>query len=462
MGAETKHFKTNEQVLLELQKGTYSSTNILSTPYSHLRILLDTCEFDNSYRDDDGDWVRSTKTVIERKALLRYEKGNYSFLFENWFDDIDNFEVGLYAKVRLGCFYNLVNPLGEYIFPNWYEDIEFYGNNLICCYADISVEDEHDERLCSIFDRRGNLLLQNVIVKSEFIHGQSVISKDGLFNYIDANGNLLKDDWLLDVSPYEKMGDKLFAFVKNINGWGVINQQGDFAFPPRFNKIRKAEWSWHSYGGKAVAVVEDERGQNILMSEDNRNEESLRLLLGFRESVNSLFLIGHASRVLACVQGEYGIYEWNQEKLQFECSLNIGELDSIGDTLFHIKNDDYWLVMKGGLYNVVGARGLIFNEWYSEILIYGNLFKVKRRLDALNAPTDDIGGEDTPVYEFNLLSPDGSYNLKEWTRSLVIKTFEGAFLVNIKPKMVESCFGGIYDASLTYGGFYQFHFLFLA
>ena len=450
MGAETKHFKTNEQVLLELQKGIYSSTNILNTPYSHLRILLDTCEFDNSYRDDDGDWVRSTKTVIERKALLRYENGNYSFLFENWFDDIDNFEIGLYAKVRLGRFYNLVNPLGEYIFPNWHEDIEFYGNNLICCYADISVEDERDERLCSIFDRRGNLLLQNVIVKSEFIHGQSVISKDGLFNYLDANGNLLKDDWLLDALPYEKMGDKLFAFVKNINGWGVINQQGDFAFPPRFNKIRKAEWSWHSYGGKAVAVVEDERGQNILMNEDNRNEESLRLLLGFRESVNSLFLIGHASRVLASVQGEYGIYEWNQEKLQFECSLNIGELDSIGDTLFHIKNDDYWLVMKGGLYNVVGARGLIFSEWYSEILIYGNLFKVTRRLDALNTPTGEIGKEETPVYEFNLLSPDGSYNLKEWTRSLIITPFEDAFLVNIKPKMVESIWDGIYDASLTY------------
>lgn len=318
------------------------------------------------------------------------------------------------------------------------------------CFGSSAEKITKREKNCSIYDRRGHILLQNVIVKTEFIHGQSVISKDGLFNYIDADGNVLKDDWLLDALPFEKIDDKLFAFVKDINGWGVINQQGDFAFPPRFNKIRKAEWSWHSYGGKAVAVVEDESGQNILMSEDHRNEESPRLLLGFRESVNSLFLIGHASRVLVCVQGEYGIYKWNKEKLQFECSLNIGELDSIGDTLFHIKNDDYWLVMKGGLYNVVGARGLIFNEWYSEILIYGNLFKVKRRLDALNAPTDDIGGEETPVYEFNLLSPDGSYNLKDWTRSLIITTFEGAFWVNIKPKMVESRFGGIYDASLTY------------
>lgn len=455
MGAETNHFKTNEQVLLELQKGIYSSDNILNTPYSHLRILLDTCESDNSYRYDDGDWIRSTKKVIERKALLKYEKGNYFFLFENWFDDIDNFKIGLYAKVRLGRFYNLVNPLGEYIFPNWHQDIKFYGNNLICCYADIPVEDEHNERLCSIFDRRGNLLLQNVIVKSEFIHGQSVIFKDGLFNYIDADGNLLKDDWLLDALPYEKMGDDLFAFVKNINGWGVINQQGDFAFSPRFNKIKKAEWSRHSYGGKAVAVVEDESGQNILMSEDNRNEESPKLLLGFRKSVNSLFLIGHASHVLACVQGEYGIYEWNQEKSQFECSLNIGELDSIGDTLFHIKNETYWLVMKGGLFNVISASGLIFNEWYSEISIYGNLFKVKRRLVTLNVPIDDIGGEETPVYEFNLLSPDGSYNLKEWTRSLTITTFEDVFLVNIKPKMVEDCFSDIYGASLTYEEHYR-------
>lgn len=100
-----------------------------------MRILLDTRKIDDSYKDEDGDWIHSTKTVIDRKALLKYEKGNYSFLFENWFDDIENFEMGLYAKVQLGHFYNLVNPLGEYLFPDWHGDIKFHGNNLIYCYA---------------------------------------------------------------------------------------------------------------------------------------------------------------------------------------------------------------------------------------------------------------------------------------------------------------------------------------
>ena len=108
MRIENKTVKTNEQFLTELNEGKISPLNIISTPYENLRILLDTSEVSYSYRDEDWDLIHSTETIIDRKALLKYEEGNYSFLFDNWFDDVDNFETGLYAKVRLGGFYNLV------------------------------------------------------------------------------------------------------------------------------------------------------------------------------------------------------------------------------------------------------------------------------------------------------------------------------------------------------------------
>lgn len=462
MSSDQKSIKTNEEYLSDLQEGKISILNLHNTPYSNLFILFDTREVDDSYKDEDGDWIHSTKTVIDRKALLKYEDGHYSFFIDNWFNDIDNFEIGLYAKVRLGRFYNLINPLGEYLFPDWHGEIEFHGNNLIYCYPVSNASsysfiratakrDKPEDRACSIYDKRGRLLHQNVIVKAGFVYGKSVISKDGLYNYIDTDGKILSDDWFLDARPFEKAEDELFAFVRNNNGWGVINQKGGYAYPPRFKDIRKAEWSCYSYDGRSIAIVVDDNGQNILMCANSRDEESPSLTLGFRESIDSICYFGHASRILAIRQGEWGIYEWDYKKHQFECSVIIGELDNVEEKLHQVNNHDYRLVKKGDLFNVVGTEGIIFKEWYSEILVYGNLFLIKRLRDTTTTTTNEGDNEGVaPDYEFNLISADGAYKLTEWTRDLRVIPFEESLLVNIKPRFGKSFNGGIFDASITY------------
>lgn len=185
--------KTNEQYLSEFQEGKIS--NLHHTPYSNLSILFEARDVDDSYKDEDGDWIHSTKTVVDRKAFVKCENGKYAFLIDNWFDDIDDFTIGLYAKVRLGCFCNLVTPLGEYLFHNWFGEIEFHGNNLIYCYAPskaiapyyhgaVIKTQSTPERACSIYNKRGQLLMEGVIVKTPFEYGESVITKDGLYNYI--------------------------------------------------------------------------------------------------------------------------------------------------------------------------------------------------------------------------------------------------------------------------------------
>ncbi len=441
MSSNQKSIKTNEEYLSDLRDGKISIFNLHNTPYSNLSILFDTRKVNESYKDKDGDWIHSTKEVIDRKAIIKYEEGNYSFLIENWFDDIDNFEIGLYAKVRLGRFYNLINPMGEYLFPYWHDDIEFHGNNLIYCYTA-----PRTPRICSIYDKRGHLLHQNVIVKTGFIYGRSVISKDGLLNYIDADGKLLCEDWFLDACPFEKIGNELFAFIKNKKGWGVINQKGGYAYPARFKDIKKAELSLYGSAGKSIAIVHDENGQNILMSVSSRDE----ITLGFHTSVDSIYLIGNASRILAKRKGEWGIYEWDYNKLQFDCSVSIGELDNVEEQLHQVNNHDYRLVKKGDLFNVVGTDGIIFKEWYSEILIYGNLFKVKRLCSATTTNEGDSKGVETPGCEFNLISSDGVYKLMEWTHNLLVTPFEGAFLVNTKPKVGKGYNGGTFDGSITY------------
>lgn len=240
MGTNNTVFKTNEQYLSELEEGKISVLNVHNTPYADLYILYDSREVDYSYKDEDGDWIHSTRTVVDRKALLTKCNGKYSFLIENWFDDIDNFESGLYAKVRLGQLYNLISPLGEYLFPNWFGDIEVLGNNLIFCYSleptlnywAMNVNKEKPK--CCIYNKRGHLLFENVIVKTPFVNGRLIIFKDDLFNYIDANGNLVGKEWFIDAQTYEKTNDGFFCFREKQKWMGCVRPKRRICFSSMF------------------------------------------------------------------------------------------------------------------------------------------------------------------------------------------------------------------------------------
>ena len=466
--------KTNEQYLSEFQEGKIS--NLHHTPYSNLSILFEARDVDDSYKDEDGDWIHSTKTVVDRKAFVKCENGKYAFLIDNWFDDIDDFTIGLYAKVRLGCFCNLVTPLGEYLFHNWFGEIEFHGNNLIYCYAPskaiapyyhgaVIKAQPKPERACSIYNKRGQLLLEGVIVKTPFEYGESVITKDGLYNYINADGKLLMEEWLSDAHAFEKTENCIFAFAKTDSGWGVIDSNGAFIYPPQFLSIKRAEWSTPRYDNYyPLAIVEDDNGQNILM----KGCESPTLTVGFLCKVYYIVLLGDASRILARQEREWGIFEWNRNKHRYDCSIGIGELDNVEDNLYQIQDKYYRLIKKGDVFNVVGTRGILFKEWYSEIVVIGNLFKVKRSIDISKEDTDEGKNEAKPplnsnwlelirkaapgrnggynFFEYNLVKIDGSYILKEWSRNMVITPFQGAFLININPKLAQRYNGSLFDS----------------
>ena len=393
------------------------------------------------------NWVYSTKKVVNRKAFIKYENGKYSFLIDNWFDDIDGFTKGLYAKVRLGRFCNLVTPLGEYLFPNWFADIEFHGNNLIFCYYSRQIKTtspngDPSARVCSIFDKKGNILLADVTVKSTFMNGKSVILKSGLFNYIDVEGQLLMDTWLTNAQVFDKTPNGIFAFVKTENGWGVINQQGTFVYSPQFSSIRGAKCNVSRNGYSPIAIVEDDKGQNLLMSKNKCD----KFILGLEKSVDAIALIGDFSRILVEQNGRWGIFEWRADKYRDDCAIDLGELDSVGDELYQVQGEYCRLIQKDSLFNVVYAGGLVFREWYSEIVIVGNLFRVKRRIDTSNQNIDSGGNESRLFYEYNLAKFDGSYILQEWRQNMVLTPFQGVLLININPAADKSsqhyCSGG--------------------
>lgn len=446
MDVDRKVVKTNEQYLIELAD---KKDNLHPTPYSDLLILYDTRVVDDSYKDEDGDWISSTKTVVDRKAFIKYEEGKYSFLIDNWFDDIDGFTMGLYAKVHLGPFCNLVTPLGEYLFPNWFVEIEFQGNNLIYCYAEsketnsfyrtLSNAQSRLERVCSIYNRRGQLIIEGVVVKTSFVNGESVIFKDGLYNYINMDGQLLMEEWLLEAQSFDKQLNDVFAFVRTIKGWGIIDSNGFFIQNPRFKSMSKAEYYFNDlYNYRPIAIVEDGSGYNLLIRQSDGNSDSQLFTLGFRNSVDSIAPIVRPSRILAKYDGDWYLFEWNK-CYHYEWLIRFGKLDSVEST-----SESCWIIKRGDLFNVVDNNGKTFKDWYHEIVVVGNLFKVKRIVNDSTSDANEV--MDKQKFEYNLIKRDGTFILEEWSRSMEIVPFQGAYLVNIKPMIFDAKYNGnIFD-----------------
>lgn len=471
MGTNTKIVKTNEQYLIELQEGGKSMENLHPTPYPNLSILFDPVEVEDSYKDEDGDWWHPKKIVIARKAFIKLEDGRYSFLLENWFDDIDNFETGLYAKVKLGDLYNFINPLGEYLFPFWYNEIEFHGGSLFYCYSFVmgdkpnvkpvshsNLHHNNDSltKIVTIYDKRGQLLFDDVIVHTDFINGRAVLSKDGLYNYINEMGQLVLPEWVLDAKAFVQIRDLLYAFVKTETGWGVIDDNGDFISPQTYTSIEKAEWrNYNSYGRRfaPIAVINDKTGQNILVKnykyedEDKDKDDDVSLTLGLRDSANAIYFIDLADVIMIKTGKVWEIVEWDANLHVYESKIKLGELDNVDNNLIQLYNGALRIIQKGEMYNVVGQDGIILNEWYSAIELVGNLFKVQRKSEILELSKNE--DELNNLFEYNLVTFGGKYILEDWSRNITIIPYQGAFIINLEPQLATYN-GKVYDRSIIY------------
>ena len=412
--------------LSELQEGRGCIKNLHYTPYANLAILFD----------------------HDRKALIKIEDGKYSFLKDNWFDDIDGFEYGLYAKVRLGNHFNLILPTGEYLFPDWKGDIVIHGQNLIFCYkvknSDKILDQHENEKVCSIYDRRGQLLLENILVLTDFVNGESIVSKDGMYNYINENGKLLMNDWLLEACAFDNTYYGVFAFVKDEKGWSIVDINGDYLCSQRYTAIRKAGCHYRC-NSQPIAIVEEDKGQNILMSKGNRNNSTGSLILGFRDSVESIALVGTNDIILAKQNGIWNLYKWDDRNCYFDFEKELGEFEVISEALHGAR-----IIRKGDIYNIVDSNGVHFDEWYSEILVIGNLLRVRREKSSLPLDKSELDTYDIQRYEYNLLRYDGSYVLDEWAHYITATPVNDYLIINIRPTITTRSDGVVIDQSITY------------
>lgn len=433
--------KTNEQYLLEIRENCLNNASLRATPYQKLFILSEIEKVDTSYKDEDGDWIHDAKDIVAREAFVWLDGENSKFLVDNWFDSIDGFICGFYAKVKLGGVYNLFKPTGEYLFPNWYGDIITFGDSLIYCkrvgkvsyslsQAYFTVDKSGDDELCDIYDNRGVLLFERVSINGNFQSSSIVLKKENRYNLINNKGKAVLNDW---VSEIIVVNDD-YAFIRQYDEWHVADSIGTFVSYGKINEIISIEDSysaWHN-SDRAVAAVKSELGLNVLLTRYDDVHHRLSFHLGFDIPIQDIKLLGVGSLCMVKNRNKWDICEWDQQWRRIEKRVELGGFEVVGHRMV-LNPSRCFLVEKNDEYNLVNSKGFVLKEWYSEIIDIGELIQVRQDIYD-NVISDSLDGKPRILKSvFNLLQSDGSLLFSDWVDDLSVAQAEGISIIDTKP-----------------------------
>lgn len=431
--------KTNEQYLLEIRENCLNNASLRATPYQKLFILSEIEKVDASYKDEDGDWIHDTKDIVAREAFVCLDGENTKFLVDNWFDSIDGFIWGFYAKVKLGGVYNLYKPTGEYLFPYWYGDIITLGDNLLYCkrvgkvsyaisQAYFTEEKSGGDELCDIYDNRGVLLHERVSINNRFQSNIIVLKKDDHYNLLNNKGEAVLKNW---VSEIILINDS-YAFIRQFDGWHVVDSIGSFVSYGKIDEIISMEDSysaWHN-SDRAVAVVKSESVMNVLLTRYNDVHHRLSFLLGFDIPIQDIKLFGTGSLCMVKNRNKWYICEWDQQWHRIEKRVELGDFEVIGRPMV-LNSSRFFLVENDDKYNLVNSKGFVLKDWYTEISVIGELIKVGQdKCDNIYSPKGEL---ECAKSVFNLLKFDGFAVLNDWVDHLSVAQTDGIIIINTKP-----------------------------
>jgi len=405
--------KTNDQYIRELNEGNASVINSLkNTPYKDLYVLTETKTEKNSYRDEDGDWVSSTRTVIVRRALLKKIQGLFCFVKEFWFDDIEGFYLGFCAKVKLGGHFNFIFPNGQFLLPAWYKDISIIGNGLFRCADESGIID--------IYTQDGCLLIKDAERVENYNNEFAIIQKDGLYNYLNLDGCLLAEKWFEEIKPF----GKYCGFIKNNSKWTIISHEGTVNTNFSFDDLKVLEY--HNYNASLIALVFNDNKQNILLFAHRR--EGFVIELRFAKWHDSILHLYHQWDYLVKDNGSW--YLCDQVAVgpsynpSFEDRYTALDVDNVfEDTI----DGGYRVVSKHGLLNYVHNQGLLLKDWHKSISkIEGQDYFCVQNIEGL----------------WNVYSryPNGTI-LPEWVQELSITKLDDLHIISVKPIIGSYAFG---------------------
>lgn len=198
------------------------------------------------------------------------------------FDDAYDFSNGI-AKVAIDGLAAYIDIYGVYVVPPAYEEIRIYSDSLYVYEDDgmygfmnrlgkAVMEPVYDEigelrdgfAVASIdgevvyLNESGQIIIQNdfeefpnFVSKAEFLKGEAIAMKDGLYGKIDQKGRVVLK------FQYENLGKGAYVFpFKKNNQWGVMNAAGKIIVSPLYASI--------AIHDDAYVVAKTELGEGVL------------------------------------------------------------------------------------------------------------------------------------------------------------------------------------------------------
>ena len=172
-------------------------------------------------------------TKVKFGKQWNYINENRDFITDTWFDLGTDFCHGI-AGVQIENKWNFIDVNGQYISQEWFANIKWDGGFDIETHKPINwiAVQKMGDHSWYLMNYQGEMMSEQGWEEIDsFYEGWARVKWKNQFNYINANNELLSDEWFVEANPFRKG----FACVYSVKGgWNFLSKTGYLLLPDRY------------------------------------------------------------------------------------------------------------------------------------------------------------------------------------------------------------------------------------
>ena len=277
---------------------------------------------------------------------MKIKKDLYTIV--DTFNNIAIIKIQTHTSVS-NYIYNIINNNSyEILLDEWFNEITPFNDKGIAIIR-------HNIKGDNILTKDGNILSPIWFYKiNHFFNGYALVeTKDHMYNFIDENGKLIREESFYSIQPSTNFING-FCMLKCCYSFNFINTNGEFLLDDYY---------------KGLATDFDENGFSIVKKDSWKNMYNILTKDGKFLSKEFYFKIERTSSNAFIIESD------NHHKNIMDFNGKI-----ISDEWFSIIKDygnNTFLVEKNNLYNIIDINGrLIFDDWLNHIINISNDRKI--------------------------------------------------------------------------------------
>ena len=172
-------------------------------------------------------------TKVKFGKQWSYINENREFITDTWFDLGTDFCHGI-AGVQIENRWNFIDVNGQYISQEWFANIKWDGGFDIETHKPVNwiAVQKMGDHSWYFMNYQGEMMSEQGWEEIDsFYEGWARVKWKSQFNYINANNELLSDEWFVEANPFRKG----FACVYSVKGgWNFLSKIGYLLLPERY------------------------------------------------------------------------------------------------------------------------------------------------------------------------------------------------------------------------------------